>query len=294
MSEPCEPSSGETLFRDYDQAELDAQYNNRAAVPDFAEVVAAWQRDSEAARRDLDCQLDLAYGAGERSKLDIFPAAGGASPVLVFIHGGYWQAQDKSVFSCIAPLYVKAGVTLVNIGYPLCPDVSMGEIVAQCRAALLWLSRNIAEHGGDPARIFLAGHSAGGHLTALLSATDWAAAGAPANLLKGAIPLSGLYELEPIRLSYLNAALHLTPEEAADHSPSNQAAVPSCPLLLAVGGAETDEFRRQQRDYAARLTGQGARLQSLEPAGINHFTIIETFRSPGTELSEAVLKFIQQ
>lgn len=294
MSDSREPSSERTIFRDYEQAALDAQYNNRAAVPDFADVVAAWQRDSEAARSQPGCKLDLAYGAGERAKLDIFPADGERAPVLVFIHGGYWQALDKSVFSCVAPRYVEAGVTVVTIGYPLCPQVKMGEIVAHCRAALLWVARNIAAHGGDPARIFLSGHSAGGHLTAQLAATDWTSEGGPADLLKGGVPLSGLYELEPIRLSYLNEALQLTPDEVAAYSPAVQSRVPSCPLLLAVGGAETDEFRRQQRDYAARLKGQGATLETMEPEGFNHFTVVEAFRSPGTALSDAVLNLIKQ
>ncbi|WP_282604877.1 alpha/beta hydrolase [Pelagibius sp. Alg239-R121] len=309
MSPTNEPSSGTKVFRDHDQAALDRQYNNRAAVPDFADVVAAWQQDSEAARSQLTCHLDLAYGEGARAKLDIFsagsepagsePAGTNAAdnepgPVLVFIHGGYWQALDKSVFSCVAPLYADAGITVVNIGYPLCPDVTMGEIVSHCRMALLWLSRNIGDYGGDPARIFLSGHSAGGHLSALLAGTDWTAEGGSDGLLKGVIPLSGLYELEPIRLSYLNEALHLTPGDVENYSPAAQTTTPACPLLLAVGGVETDEFRRQQRDYAALLVGQGATLQSLELEGLNHFTIVEALRSPGTALSDAVLSFIKQ
>lgn len=292
MSDSREQSSDTKIFRDYDQVALDAQYNNRAAVPDFADVVAAWQRDSETARTQPNCRLDLAYGDGERAKLDIFGTDRESAPVLVFIHGGYWQALDKSVFSCVAPHYVKAGITVALIGYPLCPQVKMGDIVAHCSEALLWLSKNIGDYGGDPARIFLSGHSAGGHLTALLAATDWAARGGPADLLKGGIPLSGLYELEPIRLSYLNEALHLTPEEVAVHSPSEQAQAPSCPLLLAVGGAETDEFRRQQRDYAKQVKDQGGVLETMAPEGLNHFTIVEAFRTPGTALSDAVLKFV--
>lgn len=297
MSETREPSSGPKVLGGYDQAALDAQYNNRAAVPDFANIVAGWQKDSEAARAELKGHLDVPYGDGSRAKMDIFPAAGDASgqaPVLAFIHGGYWQALDKGVFSCIAPLYVEAGITIVTIGYPLCPDVTMGDIVVACRAALLWLSRNIGDYGCDPTRLFLSGHSAGGHLSALLAGTDWAAEGGTANLLKGAIPLSGLYELEPIRLSYLNEALHLTPEEVARCSPSLQTTRISCPLLLAVGGAETDEFRRQQRDYVAHLSGQGMSPQTLEPEGLNHFTIVDAFRSSGTALSDAVLNFIKQ
>lgn len=296
MSETPAASSGPILFGGYDQAALDAQYNNRAAVPGFADIVAAWQSDSEATRSALKGHLDVAYGEGPRAKMDIFPAAGDASgqaPVLVFIHGGYWQALDKSVFSCVAPAYVKAGISVVTLGYPLCPDVTMGGIVAHCRAALLWLSGNIGDYGCDPTRLFLAGHSAGGHLSALLAATDWAAEGGAANLLKGVIPLSGLYELEPIRLSYLNEALHLTAEDARLYAPRHQRTRISCPMLLAVGGGETDEFLRQQRDYAAYLETQGLTPQTLELEGLNHFTLVDALRSPGTLLSDAVVNFIQ-
>ncbi|TQV79724.1 alpha/beta hydrolase [Denitrobaculum tricleocarpae] len=295
--EAGEASTGPVLFGGYDQTALDAQYNNRAAVPDFADIVAGWQRDSERTRSELKGHLDVAYGAGDRAKLDIFPAAGDASgqaPVLVFIHGGYWQALDKSVFSCVAPHYVEAGITVVTIGYPLCPDVSMGGIVAHCRTALLWLSANIGDYGCDPTRIFLSGHSAGGHLSALLASTDWAAEGGAANLLKGAIPLSGLYELEPIRLSYLNEALHLTPEDARLYAPRLQTGRISCPLLLAVGGDETDEFLRQQRDFAAHLGTQGLTPQTLELEGLNHFTLVDALRSSGSVLSNAIVDFIQQ
>jgi arylformamidase len=310
MSQSDTSSSAAKVFGNYDQAALDAQYNNRAAVPDHAAVIAAWKADSGAARSRLAGHLDLAYGPNAKTRLDIFPAAGAVSgnvpggsvrdgsvpdraPVLAFIHGGYWQALDKSDFSCLAPFFNEAGITLAVIGYPLCPQATMREIVEHCQAAMGWLHYHIADHGGDPDRLFLSGHSAGGHLSALLSGSDWTAAGLPADLLKGAIPLSGLYELEPIRLSYLNEGVRLTPEDVRHYSPSLQTAVPACPLLLAVGGAETDEFLRQQRDYTARLTDQGCSLQSLEPTGLNHFTIVEAFRTAGTALSDAVLKFIK-
>lgn len=297
MSASRSPSSASPVFKDYDQSALDAQYNNRAAVPDHEAVIAAWQADSAAARTELKAHLDLAYGKGERARLDIFPAAGGAAqnaPVLVFIHGGYWQALDKSVFACLAPAFTAAGITVANIGYPLCPAATMAEIVEHCRAAMAWLYRNAGAHGGSPERLFLSGHSAGGHLSALLASAHWPSDGAPVDLLKGAIPISGLYELEPIRLSYLNAGVRLTPEDVQRFSPCLQAVPPACPLLLAVGGAETDEFRRQQRDYASRLSAGGGVARCLEPEGLNHFTVVEAFRTPGTALFDAVVDFVRQ
>jgi arylformamidase len=269
------------LFRDYDQAALDAQYNNRAAVPDAARYIERWPAASAAARARLGGALDLAYGPHPRHRLDIFPAKGGGkAPVLAFIHGGYWQALDKSVFSFVAAPYVEAGVAVALLGYPIAPEAGMDEIVASIRAALVWLGRHTGAHGGDPARIHLTGHSAGGHLTAYMMAEDFSAeSGLPQPLLKGGLALSGLYELEPIRLSYLNEKLGMDQEVARRNSPASRPAGKE-PLILAVGGIETDEFRRQQRDYAARCRAVGWPVEAIEAPGRDHFSVLESLADP--------------
>ena len=268
------------IFRDYDQAALDAQYNNRAAVADSARYIERWPAASKAARERLGGTLDLAYGPHPRHRLDIFPAKGGKAPVLAFIHGGYWQSLDKSVFSFVASPFVEAGVTVAMLGYPIAPEAGMDEIVASIRAALAWLGRHAGDHGGDPARLHLTGHSAGGHLTAYMMAEDFSAeAGLPQPLLKGGLALSGLYELEPIRLSYLNGPLRMDAAVARRNSPANRP-VGRMPLILAVGGAETDEFRRQQRDYAARCRQAGWPVGEIEVPGRNHFSVLEAMADP--------------
>jgi arylformamidase len=269
------------IFRDYDQAALDAQYNNRAAVKDAARYIERWPAASKATRERLGGTLDLAYGPHPRHRLDIFPAKDDRNaPVVAFIHGGYWQSLDKSVFSFVAQPFVEAGVAVAMIGYPIAPAAGMDEIVASIRAALVWLGRHAGQHGGDPARLHLTGHSAGGHLTAYMMTEDFSAeAGVPQPLLKGGLALSGLYELEPIRLTYLNQALGMDQAVARRNSPVNRPAG-RMPLILAVGGSETDEFRRQQRDYAAQCRAAGWPVDAIEVPDRNHFSVLEAMADP--------------
>src|SRR5437773_4558714 len=230
---------GQTVFRHYDQEALDREYNNRLKVPEFAEYLDRWPRTSEAARRELPCRLDVRYGASPGETLDIFPADGpGPAPVHVFIHGGYWHRMDKADFSYVARGLRPAGAATVVLDYGLVPAIDLDELVRQCRAAIAWVHRHARQWGGDPDRIAISGHSAGGHLVAMLLATDWAASGVPADVVKAGCAISGLYDLEPIRLCYLNRVLALTPEVAQRNSPVHLAPARPTPLILAVGGTE--------------------------------------------------------
>lgn len=282
-------------YRDFDQAGLNAQYNNRAMVPDHAAHIASWERRSAEARRYLSVDLDLAYGDDQRQKLDFFPAAQRDAPVLAFIHGGYWQALDKQYFSHIAPLFVAAGIAVAVLGYRLAPAQRMTGIVSDIRAALAWLHRELPALGGDPARIHLAGHSAGGHLAALAAATDWPSfsVGLPPGLVRGACSISGLYDLEPIRLSYLNDVLALDAAEVAAFSPMAQLPGRSSgPLLLAAGGAESAEYHRQQADYAATLRAARHPVQTMILEGRHHFSAVDALAEPDSPLFEGVLRQI--
>jgi arylformamidase len=260
------------VFRQYDQAALDAQYNLRAAVPEHPEHFRRWAEASAAARDRLEGHLDLAYGDHPKQALDYFPAAENAAPILAFIHGGYWQALDKSDFSYPAPAWVERGVSFASINYPLAPEAGIPEILDSCRAAVLWLWHNASALGADRKRIFLAGHSAGGHLATLLLATDWTSFGAlPAGLVTGACSVSGVYDLEPIRLSYQNPVLKLDAATARAMSPIHARPPRDRPLLVAVGGAETPEFLRQQQAFAEGWSAAGARLDQLLLDGLNHY-----------------------
>jgi len=283
------------IYRDYDQAALDAQYNARAAVPAFDAFVKRWIEDSAQTASDLPCTLDIAYGESEVEILDIFhPAGGGPAPVLMFFHGGYWRAGDKAWFRFLARPFVERGAMFVIPKYGLVPDHNMDELVAQCRRAVAWTHRHAGEYGGDSARMFVSGHSAGGHITGMMLATDWTAhADLPADAIKGITGISGLYDLEPIRLSHVNEPLQLTDASAERNSPVRQplpAAPPSS--LLVYGGLESDEYARQAAAYAATLHKAGAAPVSMAIEGHHHFSVLDAFANPAHRFGRAVLEQI--
>jgi arylformamidase len=252
------------VYRGYDQQGLDSQYNNRARFPNYIEHFNAWQEWSRAARAALPGALDLAFGNKPEERLDLFPAAAEDAPLYVFIHGGYWYSLDKSDYSYVAQGMRRHGVATAVNNFGLAPAHDMDEIVRQNRAALAWLWQNAAAHGYDRNRIYVAGHSAGGHLAALLMATDWPrlAPGLPADLVKGACAIGGIFDLEPIRLSFLNEKLHLTPEQVKRHSPLRCRYAGSGPLLLIVAADESEEFQRQSHEMAAFWRGSAPRPNS--------------------------------
>lgn len=277
------------LYRTYDKAGLDAQYFLRARVPEHPEYFRRWKEDSETARRTRPCRLDLRYDV---ETLDLFPAAKTPAPCLVFIHGGYWQALDKSDFSYVAPPFQDAGIAVAVVNYTLAPKAKLDEIVRQNRAAVAWLYRNAREHGIDPARIHVAGHSAGGHLTAMILQTDWAAFGLDHDPVRGGCAISGLFDLEPIRLCYLNDVLGLDAAAAERNSPIQHLPKRSPPLILSVGTGETDEFLRQQADFAAAWRAAGLPLEIADQPGDHHFSVVDRLGQPNSPLHRAVMRQI--
>ncbi|HYY05562.1 MAG TPA: alpha/beta hydrolase [Candidatus Limnocylindria bacterium] len=282
---------GQTVFRGYDREALDREYNNRAKVKDAAEWLERYARASAAARTELSCRLDVAYGPSPGETLDIFAVPGSTgAPVNVFIHGGYWHRLDKADFSFVARGLLPAGAAVVVINYALIPTVEMDELVGQCRAAIAWVYRHAASFGGDPGRIFVSGHSAGGHLVAMLMSTDWAAAGLPVDVIRAGCGISGLYDLEPIRLSYLNDILRLTPETARRWSPIHHPPAHAGPLLLAVGALEGPEYLRQSHELARIWLSHGLRAEVVEMAGHHHFSIVAELEDPASELSRRLAR----
>ena len=236
-----------TLETVYDPAWLDDQYNNRTRIPEHPQIFERWRRESALSRAQTPCRLDLPYGDAPSETLDVFPASASGSPVLVFVHGGWWRAFDKSDHSFIAPSFVRDGAMVVLPNYALCPAVSIEEIALQTARALAWTWRNAALHGGDPRRIVVAGHSAGGHLATMLLCCDWSSVGAdlPSPLVRGALSISGIYDLEPLRQTpFLNVDLRLTPRSVDRLSPAFFPA-PRGPLHAVVGALESGEFQRQ-------------------------------------------------
>ncbi|TDH60449.1 alpha/beta hydrolase [Dankookia rubra] len=257
--------------------DLQAEYDNRARVPGNPAIIAGWQRDAAAFRAAwAEADLDIPYGPGERETLDLFrPGPGQVWPVALFLHGGYWQALDRSFFSHLARGMLAEGVAVAVPSYDLCPQVTLATIVGQMRAAAALLHRRSGR------RLLATGHSAGGHLTAMLMATDWRALDPrlPAHLVAAGLPISGVFELEPLLPTTIGAGLRLAPEDARALSPRHLAS-PGLPLHAVVGGAESGEFLRQTRDFAAAWGGTA----EVVP-GANHFTILAPLAEPGSPLA---------
>lgn len=273
-----------------DPAWFDAQYNNRARIPEHPQILERWSNASALAREKALGLLDLPYEDAPSGKLDLFPAERNGAPVLVYIHGGYWRALDKRDQSFVAPAFIEAGAMVVVPNYALCPAVTIEHIVLQLVQALAWTWRHAAEHGGDPQRIVVAGHSAGGHLAAMLLACEWprVAPDLPADLVKSALSISGLFELEPLRHApFLAPDLRLTPASARRLSPALMPA-PRGTLFAVVGGDESEEFLRQ--NALIREAWGAATVPVCEAIpGTHHMNVIHDLADAGTRLHRLAL-----
>lgn len=266
----------------------EGQYNNRLSIPDAARFNLLGVERSAQARQRLRAHLDISYGPSARQKIDIFPAAQPGAPVLSFIHGGYWRSRDKSEFSFVAEPFVAAGITVALPEYDLAPSVTVSTIVDQMHAAHAWLYRNIAGFGGDPSRLFVAGHSAGGHLAAMMAAARWAQLDAtlPADLVKGAYGISGVYDLAPMLHFSFNADIRLDVQGVQAMSPINQTPAWPVPVQTATGALESDDFRRQCRELAAHWPQ--CVLGNIEVPGCHHLSVLEAMADPDSALFVSV------
>ena len=267
----------------------EAGYNLRLRHPEFEEYFAAWESESARVRAACACTLDVPYGDDPDMTADLFPTPAGAAPIQVFIHGGYWRAMDKSSHSFPAEAFVAAGGAVVSLNYSLAPAVTLDTIVEQCRRALEWVADNAERLNGDPRRIFVSGHSAGGHLTAMMLCTDWAARGRPADLVKGGTAISGIFDLAPMMETSINDDIRLDAEAAARNSPILNLPAAGAPLIAAVGAAETAEFVAQNRAFADAWRARGFDAGIMEIEGLNHYTVVMAMGRPGSALTKAAL-----
>jgi arylformamidase len=273
------------LYRGMDRAQLDAAYNNRAAVPNTEAIIADWAQRSARLRRACPGHFDIAYGERPRERLDLFLASNPRAPTLAFIHGGYWQMNDKEDYGFLAEGLLPHDINFAAIEYTLAPEARLDRIVGEIQHAVAWLDEHLGDYGADPARLYVAGHSAGGHLTATAMSL---------RAVKGGIAISGIYDLEPIRLNYLNVKLGLDAAEARRNSPLFHLPPMAGPLVVAYDTGELPELCRQSVDYARACVERGLPGHLLPVDGADHFTILEQLADPQGALTGALLAMIRR
>ncbi len=278
-----------------DPAWLDAEYNNRVRVADSMAQLAKWAQASALAReRSPRKVLDVRYGDGPKETLDVFPAVAPNAPVLIYLHGGYWRALDKSDFSFVAPSFVADGAMVVAPNYALCPAVTIEEIALQMVKAVAWTWRHAADHGGDPNRMALVGHSAGAHLAAMLLSCRWKQVddSLPLSPVAGALAISGLYDLEPIRrTAFLQDDLRLTPTQVNRLSPAFFPRPKVGKLYAVVGADESGEFIRHNQLIRDQWGPTAVPVCETVP-GKNHFSVLESLADPKGRLHDLALRLV--
>jgi len=310
-------------YKGFRQDELEYQYNPRVSVPEFPELAKVRAALSRKVRESARSWLDLPYGKSPREKLDIYaadpstraPAFAGdprsgfrpkgvlesatglpvglhkpGGPVFVYLHGGYWRGGSKEDNCNFAPTFTARGATVVIVEYDLCPQVTVSDIVGETRSAVAWIYHNIARYGGDPEKIHLAGVSAGGHLTAMALAHDWEKRDLPRDIIKGALAMSGVYDLDMVMRISVQEEVRLTPEMARENNPFLHPPLVRCPILVAVGGAEPKGWQQMSEDYFNYCKGRGLSVEYLVLPGANHYTVPERFLDASSFLTQAALK----
>jgi arylformamidase len=280
-------------WRKWPLADREREYSPSSCVAAIEPFLDAYVARSRAAESDCRCQKNLLWGKRPEEVFDYFPAASADAPLLVYIHGGYWQEHSKEESLFAAPDCVANGIAYAAIDYTLAPQASVGFIVEQCRRAIASLHRQAAALGFDARRIYVSGNSAGAHLAAMLLVAGWQEAyGLTEDVVAGAILLSGIYDLEPLMGTYIDTALHLTSEDVAALSPLRLKLGRAVRTIVAWGDNETAEFKRQSRGFAAELAGAGFPVSEFELAGTNHFDIVFGLANRGSVLGDATLEMI--
>jgi arylformamidase len=273
------------LYRGMDKAGLDAAYNNGAAIGSERRdrYFAEWTARTKTLAARVGARLDLRYGEGTRHRLDFYPCGAAGAPTLVFIHGGYWQLSDKENYGCVAAGPLAHGINVALVEYTLAPAIHMDGIVAEVKSALGWLRANLASLGAAHDGLVVSGHSAGGHLTAM-------ALSEPGVL--GAVPISGLFDLEPLRLSYLNDQVGMDAAEAERNSPLHHIPSSAPPLTIVVGGNELAELRRQSEEYHLACAARGVASRHLVLAGRDHFSVLDELEKPEGQITQVVRQML--
>lgn len=282
------------IFLHYTKAELDRNFDQRGWIADAEAIIARHIERSRRTRETLTFVSNLHYGDQPDEVLDYFPAERVDAPIQVFVHGGAWKNFTKNDYSFPADGFVPAGISTVILNFSKLPQVRLPVMVDQVRRAVAWIYKNARQYGGDPERLYMSGHSSGAHLTANALLTDWPAFGCPPRIVKAAACVSGPYDLEPVMLSARSSYVRLDEAEMSALSANRHTDQIQCPVVVAYAEGDTDEFRRQSREFANALERSG-RLAALRcVAGVNHFELMEQFAHPESELVRCILAQMEE
>jgi arylformamidase len=281
---------GESGYKGFRKDELEHQFNPQVSVPEYPQLSAQRREKSQRVRAQLKSWLDVPYGDTARQLMDIFPAPSGSAPVLLYVHGGYWRGGSKEDNCNFVDLFTEHGATVAVIEYDLCPQVTVTDIVREVRSAVAWSYRNISRYNGDPSKIYIAGHSAGGQLAAMALAHDWRKEGLPPEILKGAVITSAVHDLEMVMHVSINQEIRMTPEIARANSPLLHPPLVTCPILVAVGGDEPKGWQQMSEDYYRFCLERGLKVDFLIVPGANHYTMSQHLADPNSPLTRAIFR----
>lgn len=278
------------VFLNYQQPQLDQQYDQRAWAENAVEVIRSYLTGSNDTILRAGAPQTYSYGTSGHETLDVFSCNKTGAPIQVFIHGGAWRQLSRKESSFAAMPFLEAGAHFIALDFGLVPEVTLSEMVTQVRSAVKWLYQNAEMFGGGAEKIYVSGHSSGGHLAGCVATTDWAKFGLPPSVIKGALCVSGIYDLEPVRLSSRNDYLKLDSKAEHQLSPLRHLDHLACPVVVAYGQYESDEFIRQAREFAAAVEQHGHLQALIEGRGFNHFEVINTLADANSSLAQAALE----
>ncbi|OGQ51559.1 MAG: hypothetical protein A3I10_03005 [Deltaproteobacteria bacterium RIFCSPLOWO2_02_FULL_57_26] len=277
------------VYKGFRKEEIEFHFNPQVAVPDHPRWAEERRKASLRVRGTVKSWLNVPYGNSPRQVMDIFPGDKAGTPVLVYIHGGYWRGGSKDDNCQFAEVFVRRGVTVVVLEHDLCPSVTVTEIVRQARSAVAWVYGHISAYGGDPSRLYLSGSSAGGHLVAMALAHDWEKQGLPRHMIKGAVAISGVYDLDAVLHVSVNEEIRLDAESARENSPFLHPPLPYTPLVVAVGGGEPRGWKQMSEDFFRLCRERGVECEYLEIPDAHHFSLSSHLADPDSPLARAIL-----